>query len=280
MKRRLALAFAALAVGSISASAADIVARYTKAPAVLEPVYNWTGSYVGLNAGGAWSQAEPTTSAIFGPGGFFPASWAPAIAGVGAQRIDKTSFTGGLTGGHNWQVNTTVLGIEVDFNYFGVRGSISSIGAFPLGRAIDAFTITSSVYSDWLITLRPRGGVLVTPSLLLYGTGGLAVANVKGNFNFSSPFSGAVESGSIDSIRYGWTAGAGGEYALMNGWSIKAEYLHVDLGRSTAISTNMTAFFVPVAFPTDVFSHSVSLRSEIVRVGLNYKFGGPIVAKY
>jgi outer membrane immunogenic protein len=185
-----------------------------------------------------------------------------------------------LTGGHNWQVNTTVLGIEADFNYFGVRESISSTGAFPLGRAIDAFTITSSVSSDWLITLRPRGGVLVTPSLLLYGTGGLAVANAKGNFNFSSPFSGAVESGSIDSIRYGWTAGAGGEYALMNGWSIKAEYLHVDLGRSTAISTNMTAFFVPVAFPTDVFSHSVSLRSEIVRVGLNYKFGGPIVAKY
>ncbi len=52
---RLLLALAALAVGSISASAADIAARYTKAPPVLGPVYNWTGFYVGLNAGGAWS---------------------------------------------------------------------------------------------------------------------------------------------------------------------------------------------------------------------------------
>jgi outer membrane immunogenic protein len=120
---------------------------------------------------------------------------------------------------------------------------------------------------------------LVTPALLLYGSGGLAVADVKASYLFTDTFDTARESATVSSTRYGWTAGVGGEYALMNGWSIKAECLHVDLGRASTTSTNLTTVtFGP--FPTSVFTHIVNLTSDIGRVGINYKFGGPVVAKY
>ena len=93
-------------------------------------------------------------------------------------------------------------------------------------------------------------------------------------------FATALETGSISSTRLGWTVGAGGEYAFGNGWSAKAEYLYVDLGSASVNSTNLTAFTPPIAFPTNVFTHTIELRSNIARVGLNYKFSGPVVAKY
>ena len=100
---------------------------------------------------------------------------------------------------------------------------------------------------------------------------------MKASYLFTDTFGPARESAAISTTRYGWTAGAGGEYALMNGWSIKAEYLYVDLGRASTTSTNLVT---PTPFPANVFTHTVDLRSNIGRVGINYKFGGPVVAKY
>jgi outer membrane immunogenic protein len=281
MKKILLGALAFLALGAIPAIAADLPARYTKAPPIVAPVYNWTGFYVGVNAGGEWGQSDPRTTTVFSPFGYFASSSVDTIAVAGMQRINHSGFTGGLTAGYNWQASNFVFGIESDFNYFGVRGSTSSGPVVYPCCVFSNFTIQSSVSSDWLITVRPRIGVLVTPALLLYGTGGLAVANVKGNFLFTDTFATAAESATISSTRVGWTAGAGGEYALMNGWSVKGEYLYVDLGRASTTSTNLTAFGPPpFPFPVNVFTHSINLRSNIVRVGLNYKFGGPVVAKY
>jgi outer membrane immunogenic protein len=273
--KKFVAALFTVAISAVGASAADLPVRtYTKAPAVVAPVYNWTGFYVGLNAGGAWDRSSATTTTVFDPAGYFNVTSVPAIALVGNQRINSSGFTGGLTAGYNWQVSSAVLGIESDFNYFGVKGSSSGTALYPC-CAPTGFTVNSSVSSDWLFTLRGRAGVLVTPAFLLYGTGGLAIANVKSNFLFTDTFATASESASISTTRYGWTAGVGGEYALMNGWSVKAEYLYVDLGRVSTTSTNLTAFAPRVAFPVNVFTHSVDLRSNIVRVGLNYKFGGP-----
>ncbi len=99
---------------------------------------------------------------------------------------------------------------------------------------------------------------------------------MKGNFNFTDTFAAATESAAIRDTRVGWTAGVGTEYAVGGGWSLKAEYLYVDLGRSTVTSTNLLGG----AFPANVFTHSVDLKSNIARVGVNYKFGGPVVARY
>jgi len=274
------LGLAALSLAA-PASAADLAARpYTKAPAIVAPIYNWTGFYVGLNAGGAWNESNPRTTTLDPPLGYFANSSVPAIAVVGNQRINASGFTGGVTGGYNWQVNSAVLGVEADFNYFGVKGSATGTAIYPC-CVTTSFTVNSSVSTDWLATVRGRVGFLATPALLLYGTGGLAVANVKANFLFTDTFATANESASISTTRYGWTAGAGGEYALMNGWSIKAEYLYVDLGRVSTTSNNLTVVglgIFPVTLQT--WTHSANLTSNIGRVGINYKFGGPVIAKY
>ena len=267
-------------VGVGATSAADLAPSgyATKSPAIRDPVYNWTGFYVGANAGGAWDRSSPSTTTVSSPIGYFPPVSIGDIALGGAQRINGSGFTGGLTTGYNWQVSSAVFGLEADFNYFGVKGSTSSTTAYTC-CVPTTFTINSSTSSDWLITLRPRAGFLATPQFLLYGTGGLAVANLKANFLFTDTFAGATESASISTTRVGWTVGGGGEYALLNGWSIKAEYLYVDLGRANATSTNLTLLGV-FASPANVFTHSTDLRSNIGRIGLNYKFGGPVVAKY
>jgi outer membrane immunogenic protein len=188
-----------------------------------------------------------------------------------------------LTAGYNWQVSRAVFGLEGDINYFGFKGSTSGSALYPC-CAPTGFTINSSVSADWLATIRGRLGLLATPGWLIYATGGAAIADVRGDFKFTDTFGQATESGTIRTTRVGWTAGVGSEYAVGGGWSLKAEYLYVDLGRAGVTSANL-AFMPgagpgPIAVPNNPFTHSVDLKSNIVRVGLNYKFGGPVVARY
>jgi outer membrane immunogenic protein len=278
--KKLVAALFTVALSAATASAADLGPRtYSKAP-VMAPAYDWSGFYVGLNAGGAWTDSNPTTATIAPPAGYFATTSPGAIAIAGNQNINRSGFTGGVTAGYNWQAGAAVLGIETDFNYFGFKGSSSGTGIYPC-CAPTGFTVNTSESADWLWTLRGRLGFLATPAFLLYGTGGLAVANVRASYLFTDTFATANESASLSTTRYGWTAGVGGEYALMNGWSIKAEYLYVDLGRASTVSNNLHlggAF--PSPLPLQTWTHTVNLHSNIGRVGINYKFGGPVVARY
>jgi outer membrane immunogenic protein len=278
--KRLLITLGAVASFITPVAAADIAARtYTKAPAmVVDPAYNWTGFYVGANAGGAWGTFDPTTTVSQPVGGYFITTDQGQIAAAGVQRIKASGFTGGFEAGYNVQSGNWVFGLEGDIESFHLSGKATSGPIVYLSAPPSTFTVNSSVSSDWLATVRGRVGFLATPALLLYGTGGLAVANVKAAYLFADNFGPASESAAISTTRYGWTAGAGGEYALMNGWSIKAEYLYADLGRASTTSTNLIA--AGILFPTNVFTHTVNLRANIGRVGINYKFGGPVVAKY
>jgi outer membrane immunogenic protein len=188
----ITLAAAALGavVGINAAAAADLPARtYTKAP-VMAASYDWTGFYLGVNAGGAWSQSDAATTTVFSPTGYFATTSPGAIAIAGAQRINASGFTGGLTAGYNWQASNIVFGLESDFNYLGLKGSSTGSGIYPC-CAPTGFTVNSSVSTDWLITLRPRVGVAAN-NWLFYVTGGLAVGNVKSNFNFTDTFATAA----------------------------------------------------------------------------------------
>ncbi|MCG2639803.1 membrane protein [Bradyrhizobium sp. CCBAU 11434] len=276
--RKLLLAAVSVVLGAASVQAADLAAHYTKAP-MMAAAYDWTGFYIGGNVGGQWGSADPTTSTVFSPTGYFAASSVPAIAAVGAQNVNSSSVTGGFTAGYNWQVSRAVLGLEGDINYFGFKGGATGSAVYPC-CAPTAFTVSSQVSADWLATIRGRIGFLAAPTWLLYATGGAAIAEVKGNFNFTDTFAAATESAAIRDTRVGWTAGAGTEYAFGGGWSLKAEYLYVDLGRASATSTNLAAFVPAISFPSNVYTHSVDIKSNIVRVGVNYKFGGPVVARY
>jgi len=129
------------------------------------------------------------------------------------------------------------------------------------------------------------------PNVLVYGTGDLAYGERKLSFNtidISSPCSSEIPcaSGAATSTSAGWTVGAGVEIAFWSNWSFKAEYLHVDLGSlaATAFDTSTQA---PPCHPPGVttpsscsFTASSTFRNEIVRIGVNYKFGGPVVARY
>lgn len=275
--KKFLLAVASIVLGAASVQAADLAAQqYTKAP-VMAPGYNWTGFYVGGNLGGQWGNADLNTSTVSSPTGYFAASSVPAVNAIGAQGVNSSSVTGGFTAGYNWQLNHAVLGLEGDINYFGFKGSASGSALYPC-CAPTGFTVSSSVSADWLATIRGRIGFLAAPTWLLYATGGAAIAEVKGNFNFTDTFSAATESAAIRDTRLGWTAGVGTEYAFGGGWSLKAEYLYVDLGRASATSTNLVGGVTQ--YPSNVYTHSIDLKSNIVRVGVNYKFGGPVVARY
>jgi outer membrane immunogenic protein len=238
--------------------------------AIASAAHNWTGLYAGVNAGGAWGSSDANTSTVYSNSGtsYFTRDAIPAIAAVGAQHINSSGAVAGAQIGYNWQVNNLLLGIETDFQYYGLKGSSTASGIYPC-CAPSAFTINSSVQSDWLFTARPRIGWAVQ-DWLIYATGGLAVGEVNGNFSFSDNFAAASESASLLVTKTGWTAGTGVEYGALGPWTVKLEYLHVDLGTASVNSSNLAT--PAFTFPMNPFTHSVDLRSDMVRIGLNYHF--------
>ena len=269
------LAFVALAAGG-AASAADLPARQAfKAPAVApEPTYNWGGFYVGGNAGYAWGSSDAVTTAD-GVGTYFANSSPPAINALGSGTIHSNGFAGGVEAGYNWQAGSWVAGVESDFGAFDLNGSRTATGVYPC-CAPSTFTINQQVSTDWLFTARGRLG-WVWNNVLFYGTGGVAVTDLKYTNSFSDNFAGvffglpafnAAEGGSVSQTKVGWVAGGGVETALSGNWSVKAEYLYIDFGSISSTGT-LTAF---QGLSTAPFSHSTNLSAGIARAGVNYKF--------
>ena len=135
-------------------------------------------------------------------------------------------------------------------------------------------TVTTDHKLDWFGTSRARLGFLATPSILLYGTACAAYGEVKDSATISVVGVGSATP-SFKDVKAGWTAGAGIEAAFGSGWSAKLEYLYMDLGK-----TEIT-FAAPASGV--VASASRQTTDNIVRVGLNWKFGpgaGPVYAAY
>jgi outer membrane immunogenic protein len=132
-------------------------------------------------------------------------------------------------------------------------------------------TLTQKI--DWFGTVRGRIGVLATPRVLLYATGGLAYGEVN-----SSESIGIVPSVfSTSSTNVGYTIGAGIEGAIGGNWTAKLEYLYVDLGRVSGSFATPTA---ALGGGTITSNYSSRVTDNVLRAGVNYKFGGPVVAKY
>ena len=215
MKKFLLGTVALIALGS-AANAADLAARYTKAP-VVAPVSNWTGFYVGLNAGY----------------GFGKSNWdIPAVS------PSPKGFLGGLTLGYNFQTGTWVWGLEADADYSAMKGSTDCAGG------------SCETKLPWLATVRGRLGYAGWNNWLPYLTGGAAIGNVKAS----------DAAGDASKTKVGWTVGAGVEYAMWSNWSVKLEYLYVDLGKFDC--------GIACGASTD----NVSFNANVVRAGLNYRF--------
>jgi outer membrane immunogenic protein len=265
---RLLLIASILALGSAGASAADLAPRtYTKAP-VVEAAYNWSGWYAGANAGYSWSDSTGSLNA-------FTPDLAVPVAGGGTPAFLNTKHEGGFGGGqvgYNWQVGRWLVGLEADVD--GADIGRTSLVSFPGSVALDPTNSTGRDHIDWFGTFRGRVGVTAN-NVLFYGTGGLAFggthstatnvdALILRNGNFT---------GSTSDTRLGWAAGAGIEWGLARNWTLKAEYLHVDLG-----STNVT--LTDPNFPGIASVYRFNHQFDTVRLGVNYLFGGPLVAKY
>jgi len=232
----------------------------------------WDGGYLGLNIGGTFPKAHTTTSTIFSPTGYFASSSVPAIAAAGNQHSSASSLSGGFEGGWNWREDNWVIGLEGDATVMGTTATSSGTRTYPCCAPTN-FTVSSAVSQNWMFSVRPKiGWVMGGDDELVYVTGGWAVTEAKANFLFTDTFATAHEAASRTTTRGGFTIGAGAAYPFGDGWSVKAEYLYSEFGTSTFTGGTLTAFTPPIAFPTNVFTHTVSLRDNMVRIGIDYQF--------
>lgn len=259
---------------SLNGADADVAYRVLPAaPTFISPapVFTWTGLYVGVNAGTAF---ENTYSPTFVAGGLFPTSASNLVPG---RSSGGTAFTGGFHAGYNWQGNEAVFGLETDLNWLAGAGNLNGTYAtntVAFGAAYPNYTMSGFDRYHWLGTLRGRLGFAFDQTLI-YATGGLAYGQTDGGsitLNGTGPFPLAFGS-SGNGWRTGWVIGGGVEYAIKNNSTIKIEYLRVGLGTSSQIFTG------------GALNYTVRHRNtnDIVRVGLNYKFGEPswfVAARY
>jgi outer membrane immunogenic protein len=219
--KRMLLASAGLLAMATAAMAADLPRQMpVKAPAYVPAYYNWTGFYLGLNAGG----------------GFGRSRW----DGIPTNSFNTSGALVGGTAGYNWQYGQAVLGLEGDADWSGISGT-TNVNC-PLG---------CKTSNNWLSTIRGRLGY-AGDRWMPYVTGGAAFGDIKASIpGFSS----------IDTTKAGWTVGAGLEFAIAGPWTAKVEYLYVDLGNANC----------GIAC-SGISPDNVSLKENIVRGGINYRF--------
>jgi outer membrane immunogenic protein len=248
MKKILAGA-AALLGTAVSAQAADMAVKtpYLKAPVAM--VYDWTGFYIGVNAGVGIGRDYTRLAIPAGPS--FEASYLNPQGGLGGGQI-----------GYNWQVPNSffgglVFGVEADIQGTGMRDNYTCLlGCTLPGGPASQF----NQKLDWFGTVRGRVGIATGP-VLTYVTAGWAYGNVKTTLTETIGTTGAF---ATSQNRGGWTWGSGIEASLGGNWTGKIEYLWFTLGdRIDAFTLNG----VPQAMSTDI-------REQIFRVGLNYRIGG------
>jgi outer membrane immunogenic protein len=278
-------AFAFMCAGS--ADAADLP---LKAPPPPPPVFSWTGFYAGVNVGGSIGVNSNTQSTTF-------SSTALGVNGLLTGSTGSLALPGWVAGGQigfNWQASPLmVLGIEADWQWMSEKGSASNstppadLSFFGSGANGFGYSLATQQKLTDIGTARGRGGVLVQDTLW-YLTGGLAWGTVESSYGFSGSANPVVfplalqpgpflaSSGDFTTRdKLGWTIGAGVETRLGGGWSVKAEYLYVDLGTVTdilpiKINPAFGAAFINGGQANATSSYHVT--DNIIRVGLNYKF--------
>jgi outer membrane immunogenic protein len=234
-----------------SASAADLPARtYTKAPAMVAPIYDWTGFYLGLNGGGASSHECLTVTNVAG-------------AAVLPNSEGCHNATGGVVGGqvgYRWQATSWVFGIEAQGDWADLKGSNASLTAlipYTNRTKIDAIGLfTGQVGYAW-------------NNVLWYVKGGAAVTDNKYDSFFTAT---GVVFNQTNETRWGGAVGTGVEIGFASDWSVAFEYDHLFMGRNS------------VTFPaTNIAvgrSDNIGQGVDMGMVRVNYRFGGPVVAKY
>lgn len=242
------------------ASAAFTVALFACAPL---KAAEWSGVYVGAHAGwatGGWDGRLATDGAS-----------SSDIWQSPGKSLDSNAWLGGGQIGFNLQSGSLVYGLEVDATF----ADMSDSGSFETdGPAIgeESYTWDIDAEIEAFGTARVRVGYLVTPTFLLYGTGGIAWAKTSADIVTShtwvpdpSKSLGVTARGSVDETHVGWAAGIGSEIQLADNWSVRGEWLHVDLGEADY------RFKGANSYASDSFKSELTF--DVFRVGAVYRFG-------
>jgi outer membrane immunogenic protein len=251
--KRLAFAAVLSAGAASSALAADLPPPYVapppRAPAMYVPVvppYSWGGFYIGGNLGAAWNS-----------GGSVSDTFGSTFTGSG----QTTKFIGGGQVGWNYEFYSgVVIGAEAMFdwlpnttNTFNVTGGGPALGS----------TASATLNSRWLTTVTGKLGYAWN-TVLLYGKGGGAWVG-SDNPNLTVNGLGTTLSSSTTN-NFGWTAGAGIEWAFAGPWSARVEYDFIGLqNRSVTVASG--------PFNGDTINFN-NRNISLLTAGLNYKFGG------
>ncbi|MDF2996258.1 MAG: porin [Xanthobacteraceae bacterium] len=246
----------------VSGAYAADMAYPVKAPApVVIPVFSWTGFYIGVNAGYGGDKFRYPFDGFFDDG-------EDVFSTSGAFDLTSSGFFGGGQIGYNYQFeNGWVIGAEADIQWSGIEGELSGNADFfedDVFLGGGSFNAGSEV--EWFGTIRARLGY-AWDKVFLYGTGGAAYGKTKSHYSISLEDDGGVffeDSASTSDTNWGWTVGAGLEYAITNNLTFKTEYLYVDLGKTNLVNIDGGEDFG--------FDLDVETKFHTIKAGLNYKF--------
>jgi outer membrane immunogenic protein len=255
-----------LLLGAVTSHAADIPARLPvkASPAAVVTTSSWTGPYIGLFAGYGWGNAEATAPFDAATGFFYN-------FGSASYGFDVDGFFGGATLGYNWQSGAVVFGVEGEVGYLGLRGSALEPNDLP--ATTDTVTrFRSKLYG----AVYGRLG-FTTGAALFYGKGGVAFLDAEASTIdpcVAPPASCGTTTLTMtgDKVMVGWSAGGGIEWMFGANWSAKAEYAYFDFGKIRTAG--------PSSVPGEVYRQGIDVEAHTVKVGLNYRWGGPVVARY
>jgi outer membrane immunogenic protein len=248
-----------LALPFTAAKAADMPA---KAPAAR--TYNWGGCYIGANGGGAESGSDFTSTV--GTGTHLTPADAALVSVGGTGSANGPNFLGGGQAGCNWQSGTWVYGLEGDVDYFRSNPQFIN-GTATLSDGVTAFTVTQSLTTNFLATVRPRLGVSADRNLF-YLTAGAAFTKASYAQTYvdaAVPVGTGVATGSKSLV--GWTAGVGWEYAWTDNWTLRLEYLFASFP-----TTSGAGAITDAAGGTNPLHGSADLAIQTARAGVNFKF--------
>lgn len=257
MKRILLSTVSLGVLGLLSpAFAADL--PYAKAPPVTAPVYDWTGVYIGVFGGGGYGNHNVNN--------------ATGQAVPFADYTANYSSTGAVAGGdigYNWQSGSFVAGIEGNLAWTGIKGNDAvqfNAGAFPGVTAVDADNLR------WTGSLLVKAGYAID-RWLLYFDGGYAFGDIQ--HTNTPPVGAGLPVDKFNVTGNGLTGGGGIAYAVTNNIIAKFDYRYTSFNgynRPALAATGLTT--------NGQLSYSTVSTYSVVTVGVDFKFGGPVVAKY
>ena len=212
-----------------TAFAADLAPQPVEPAAPVYLPFSWTGFYVGAQVGYAWGNADHSV-----------------LAGTGTGSSDPDGVVGGVFAGYNYDFHPFVVGVEADVEASRAEGDFFN----PAGASL-----AGSTDLNWQGSLRARVGYSFDRALI-YATAGAAY----GNFDFQGGPIPATQ-GEFSKDLWGWTAGAGVEYAFTDNIIARLEYRYTDFGSTSGV---IAPFPVSMTVKDAQFS--------TVRVGISYKF--------